>query len=109
MKTLPLKLRKNGYEYTQVLRGERSCIYEQRVSESVQSYEVFLIKIKPEKKIKGKIIPAREWFPHNEAGGEWFWTFRSYDRALWRFNELEAGKTSKDFTFPNTKKKMYAI
>lgn len=97
MKTLPIKLRKNSYDYTQILRGERSCIYEQRVSKSVAYFEVFLIRIRPERTIGEKKICIKERFPHNEAGGKWLWIFRNYEEALFRFNELEEGKTIKNF------------
>jgi len=93
MKTLPIKLRKNGFNYTQVLRGKKSCIYEQEVSEGVKYYEVFKIRIKPERYIKGKKVEAREWFPHDEAFGYWAWSCRTYERAYERFRELETYKT----------------
>ena len=102
MITLPLKLRKNGFEYTQVLRGKRCCIYEHQVSDSVTNYEVFLIKIRPERKIGKSIIPEHEAFPHDEAFGYWAWTIRPYEAAKWRFDELEARKTRREFTKPGT-------
>ncbi len=89
IKTLPVELRKNGYDYTLVLRGRRSCIYEQTVSDSVNYYEVFLIRTKPESNINGKVIPAHEWFPNNEAFGNWAWTYRDYSRAKNKFDLLE--------------------
>jgi len=85
-------MRKNGFAYTQVCRGEKSCVYAQGVSDNTACYEVFLIKITPGHYFKGKIIEAHERFPHNEAFGSWAWTFLSYEEALERFNELEAGK-----------------
>lgn len=91
MKTLPLKLRKSGHDYTQVQRGEKSCIYEQRFCGKLISYEVFIIKITPEKELNGKLIEVREKFPNNEAFGTWAWAITSWDRALKRFNELENG------------------
>lgn len=107
METLPIKLHKNTYDYTQILRGERSCIYEQRDEGPVVYYEVFLIRIKPERTIKGKKIPAKEWFPHDEAFGDWAWNFRNYEEALWRFKELEEGKTKEDFTHYVTGNNIY--
>lgn len=107
MKILPLKIRKNGFEYTQVLRRTRSCVYRQEVSPDLNYYEVFLLRIKPERIFQGKKIEAREWFPHNESFGEWAWTFRIFEEALWRFKELEEGKTQKDFTHYMTGKKIY--
>jgi len=107
MKTLPLTLRKNGFEYTQLLRGQRSCLYEQRVAPELVAYEVFLIKIKPERIIQGKVIEAKETFPHDEGFGRWAWSFGNYEKALWRFLELEKGLTREEFTYPDTNKKIY--
>ena len=94
MKTLPLKLRKNGFNYSQVLRGKRSCIYEQTVTENIKYYEVILIKIAPEKVIKGKKFESRERFPHNEAFGYWAWTYPTYEMAYEAFKVLESGKSN---------------
>jgi hypothetical protein len=105
--TLALTLRKNGFTYTQIHRGQRSCIYRQEVSPDLYYFEVFIIRIKPERIFHGKKIEAREWFPHDEAFGDWAWTFRNYDEALWRFRELEEGKTKEDFTHYLTGKKKY--
>lgn len=107
MEPLPLNLHKNTYDYTQLFRGTKSCMYEQRDSGPVVYFEVFLIRIKPERIIKGKKIPAKERFPHNEAFGDWAWSFRNYEEALWRFKELEEGKTKEDFTHYVTGNKIY--
>lgn len=107
IKNLPVKLCKNGFNYTQVLRGKRSCIYEQMVCEEqgIKYYEVFQIKVRPQRNVYGKEYPAKERFPHNEAFGEWAWTFRNYEDAKWRFDELESGKTRLEFTFRNSERK----
>ena len=89
MKTLPKKLRKNGFDYTLVSRGKRSCIYEQRVSEEIKRYEVFLIKVQREREYQGKLFPEKERFPHDEAFGYWAWTCMTLDAAMKRFNDLE--------------------
>ncbi len=89
LKHLPPDLRKNGYKYKLVLIGKRSSIYKQTVSDSAIYFEVFLNRIKPESNINGKIIPAKEWFPHDEAFGYWAWVFRNKERAIKRFNSLE--------------------
>jgi len=93
MKTLPQKLRYNRFNYTLVLRGQRSCIYEQEVTPDLKYYEVFRIKIRKEKtiKIKGieKKIEAGEKWPRDEDFGVWAWTCRTLERAKERFNELE--------------------
>jgi hypothetical protein len=91
MKPLPLKLRKNGFNYTQVLRGGRSCLYSQEVSKNSYCFEVFEIIISRDNSIGGKIIESREKFPHNEAFGKWAWSFMNYSDAVKKFKELENG------------------
>ena len=93
MKTLPLKLRKNSFNYTQVLRGQRSCIYAQEVSENTVCFEVFIIKVKPGRMIFGKIIDQTEVYPNNEAFGYWAWTYRTYESALEKYKELERAES----------------
>jgi len=89
MKRLQQELDKNGFKYTLVLRGQRSCIYEQEVTAKTKRYEVFLLKIRPAKVIFGKSYPAREVFPGNEDFGKWAWSCFKYEQALKRFNGLE--------------------
>lgn len=89
MQTLPHKINKNSYEYTQVLRGKKTCIYEQRVCETIKYYEVFMIRIKPNAIINGKLLNAKERFPHNEAFGKWAWTFNTLNKAMIKFEHLE--------------------
>jgi len=91
IRTLPINLRKNGFDYTQVSRGERSFVYAQHGTPSVTYYEVFLLKISREKCINGKIIEARERFPSNEDFGYSAWTYRSLVRAREKFEVLEGG------------------
>jgi len=88
---VPLKLRKNGYDYTQVLRGRRSCLYEQHVTPRIKQYEVFEIRIRPAETIQGKKYPEREKFPSNEDFGSWAWSYTSFEKAKAKFDELEAG------------------
>ncbi len=88
MKTLPLKLRKSGHDYTQVLRGEKCCIYEQCFQGKKISWEVFKIKITRERELNGTVIEASERFPNNEAFGNWAWAITSWERALEKHHEL---------------------
>ncbi len=97
MNTLPLVLRKNGFTYTQVLRTDRTCIYEQPIAENLKYYEVFTVRISPERFFKGKLFPESEVFPGNEDFGKTAWSCRSYEDALTRFNDLvEKQNQSKD-------------
>ena len=84
-------IRKNGYSYTQVCRGQRSCVYAQNVTPMIIYYEVFLIRESKEKCINGKLIEARERFPRNEDFGITAWTYRSLNEAEVRFKKLEEG------------------
>jgi hypothetical protein len=87
-KPLPLKLRKNGFDYTQVLRSGKVYIYEQRVTENTLYYEVFLHRISLEKLIKGKKLPSKIKYPHDEAFGTWAWTYKDLDKAMRKFLEF---------------------
>jgi hypothetical protein len=90
MKTLLPTIKKHGFTYTQVLRGKRSCIYEQRVAESIAYFEVFLIKVKPPQVYtSGRKYPEREVFPCNEDFGKTAWTCRSIEDAMIRYDWLE--------------------
>jgi len=53
------------------------------------AWEVFKLKTSPPKQIKGRLISARERFPHNEAFGNWAWVYTSWTKALQRYNQLE--------------------
>ena len=86
---LPEILKKNGFTYSQVLRKGNLCIYEQRVTEILNSYEVFIIKIKSVKILQGKIIPERESFHSNEDFGKTAWSCSNYNAAQKKFQALK--------------------
>jgi hypothetical protein len=89
MIALPQKICKNGFSYTQLCRGERSCIYDQRVGQKLIAFEVFIIQARSERLILGKIILAKEKFPSNEDFGKTAWTFWTLEQAMKKFKELE--------------------
>ena len=89
MKILPQTLRKNGFIYSQVLRGKKALIYKQRISDTEVHFEVFHLKVKPERRIEGKILESTEVFPHNEAFGIWAWTYRDYEDAFNKWKTIE--------------------
>ena len=89
MKKLPDELRYNGYKYTLYKRGEKAYIYTQHVGPGIKRYEVFLIRIRPEEKIFGKLYPEREAFPANEDFGKTAWTYIKLENALKAFDEVE--------------------
>lgn len=90
MKPLPEIIHKRGFTYTQVCRGQRSCIYAQGVSGNIVCYEVFIIKITQPRHFKSKFIEAHERFPHDESFGRWAWSFSTLEEAKTKFNELES-------------------
>lgn len=90
MKSLPHKLNKNGYSYVQIARGNRSCVYEQHVIDNIRYYEVFIIKISPERIFKGHVFEAHEKFPDNESFGATAWTFKTEEEAMKKYQELES-------------------
>ena len=80
---------KNNYTYTQVLKGKRYCIYEQRGVANMRCFELFEIKIRPTKDIKGIILKEKELFPKDIDFGKTAWTICDWEKALAKFNELE--------------------
>jgi len=92
MKRLPYNLRKNGNNYSLLYGGCRAFLYELREQpgDSI-SYEVFRLKVRPERMLKGKRLEASEIFPHNEAFGIWAWLCKTLDKALKKYHEIESG------------------
>lgn len=85
---MPLELRRNGFDYTQVLREGKKAVYRQTVTPELAYYEVFIIKIRPEGMFMGKLIPEGEIFPGNEAFGKTAWAFSSIEKAMEKYNSL---------------------
>lgn len=88
MITLPIKLRKNGCNYKQVLRNGKGAIYQQMVDEKTAYFEIFLIRVRPERIIKGKLIPSAEVWPNNESFGKSSWTYPTMQQAIIKFLSL---------------------
>lgn len=88
MRNLPLKTRINGFNYTQVQRGERSCIYKQEVTPEIAYFEVWMIRVKGKKELFEKIVPEREVIPRNEDFGRYAWTYRRIEKAIEKFNTV---------------------
>lgn len=84
MKPLPLKLRTNGYNYTQIARTEKKIIYKS----DGDFYEVFKIIVRPKETIFGKKYTEREVYPKNEDFGKTAWCYSVYKNALRRYEEL---------------------
>jgi len=82
LRRLSKKLRRNGFEYSCILRNGRSCIYSQRVTKSQYVFEVFKIRYSKTRKINGKILSAGERFPTDEDFGKSAWVYFSIEDAI---------------------------
>lgn len=91
MNTLQKFIQKYGFDYTQLIRGTKFCVYKQHVTDNIKYYEVFLIKTSPERTFKGHVFEAHEKFPDNESFGATAWTFKSKEAAMKKYKELESG------------------
>jgi len=80
---------KNNYTYTQVLKGKRYCLYEQRGVANMRCFELFEIKVLEPMNLNGKEYEEREVFPKDSDFGKTAWTICDWGKALAKFNELE--------------------
>ena len=87
--SVPLDLRYHGYDYIQVCRGVRSCVYQQTLGKEIIGYEVFMIRIQPEAVLYGKSYPARERWPKDEDFSKTAWSCWTLTEAMLKFNALE--------------------
>lgn len=93
------EIKKNGFIYKLVKRGEKALIYAQcgkpdpkdPDSEKPWAYEVFLSKISTPKIAFKKQYEAYEMFPGNSVFGLWAWACGDMERAEARFMLLEKG------------------
>lgn len=86
---VPLNLRYHSFNYTQVCRGGKSCIYQQMVGRETVGYEVFKILKEPETTLFGKVIPEHERFPSDGDFGNSAWSYFTLEDAMQRYNKLE--------------------
>lgn len=90
MKQLKEIIRKNGFTYQRMERTDKTAIYAQIDNDSeVIGYEVFKIKTRGARWLKGRHLEAQERFPANEDFGYTAWSYRSIDRAREKFKQLE--------------------
>jgi hypothetical protein len=103
-KKLPLNLKRNGFDYTQVLLSGDCYIYKQDYNSAIEHnepgitpeiiyYEVFRAKVRPNETIYGKHYPAREVFPRDEDFGKTAWSMRELDRAIDKLMKLKGYKS----------------
>ena len=95
MVLLPLETKKNGCILKQVKRTDKTALYstsscnESTKKWQVTGYEVFRIKIAPERFLAGIVMPERESMPSNEQFGRIAWTYDKLETAEIKFNKLE--------------------
>lgn len=91
MKTLPQRFLRHGFEFQQIARGKRALCYKKQIPNQPQTavYEVFKIKIQPQRRFKSFEFERAEIYPCNESFGFWAFTFKSENQALEKFNTLE--------------------
>ena len=91
MELLPNEIKKNGFIYRLLKRGEKAMLYEQYCidAEKVVAWEVFKRKIDQPKEIFGIQLGEREIFPGNEDFGKWAWAPSNYERALEIYDRIE--------------------
>lgn len=103
MRTLPHKLRKNGFDYTQILKDGDYYIYEQDYNSGIEYregdiplelkfYEVFKPKIRPAETFKGNDYQEREVFPGNTDFGYTAWAFPTFEMAIDKLKKLNGHK-----------------
>lgn len=87
---LPLEIKRRGATYVFVKRGLKCLIYARTVpGQDTTTYEVFKIKIRKQSNVSGKIIPAGEVFPNDEAFGIWAKAPLTLERAKGWFELFE--------------------
>lgn len=91
MELLPNEIKKNGFIYRLLKRGDRAMLYEQYCldAEKVVAWEVFKRKIDQPKEIFGIQLGEREIFPGNEDFGKWAWALSIYERAIELYEKIE--------------------
>lgn len=90
IRILPEVIKKNGFRYFLVQRTPKKAIYRQTHDNVQIGFEVFLIRIRGTQfsHYLNKSLPPSERFPSNEDFGKSAWTFRNYQEAILKYNEL---------------------
>ena len=73
-----------GFHFSQLMRGQKMFLYEVNF-DGLTHYEVFEIRVC----FTPKTGKPYEGYPKANSFGVWAWTFRDYDKAVEKFNEIE--------------------
>jgi hypothetical protein len=86
---VPSDLRYHGYNYIQVYRGRRSCVYRQTYGKEIVGFEVFIIKIQPETILYGKLFKKHELWPKDGSFGKTAWSCFTLKEASEKYDFIE--------------------
>ena len=78
-----------GFRYTPLSMGQRSLIYAQHGSQGIVAFEVHRIRFRPQRTIKGVILPPCIRRPTDEDFGHHAWSFSTLVKAREKFEQLE--------------------
>ena len=90
-KPLPIRLRRDGFDYRQIARERDAAIYEQRwsgPSNASVCYEVIRIRRREGFQIDGRFVEPAEVYPNSEAWGVDGFTLTDKDAALAKLKEV---------------------
>lgn len=86
---VPSNLKYHTFDYTQLYRGVRSCLYEQTLHGKTVGFEVFLICIQPEVTLNGVTYKERERWPKDEDFLSTAWSFWTLAQGMAKYRMLE--------------------
>ena len=90
-KPLPIRFRKNEFNYRQIMRDNNAAIYERTWSGGPDpsiSYEVIRIRRRKGFQIKGRFVEPAEVYPNCEAWGADGFTLTAKDAAFAKLKEI---------------------
>jgi hypothetical protein len=90
-KPLPIRFRRDGFDYRQIARERDAAIYEQRWSGRSKAsvcYEVIRIRRREGFQIDGRFVEPAEIYPNSEAWGVDGFTLTDKDAALGKLKEV---------------------
>jgi hypothetical protein len=90
-KPLPIRFRRDGFDYRQIAREQDAAIYEQRWSGRSNAsvcYEVIRVRRREGFQIDGRFVEAAEVYPNSEAWGVDGFTFTHKHAAFVKLKEV---------------------
>ena len=85
----PEEFKRNTFHYQKVKQKGNVVIYVQKLPRgNIIGYEVHKIRHRPERHLKGDIIPAGPVLASNNEFGKWAWTYNQYQQARSKLQEL---------------------